>query len=92
MTPGPLRGLLRAAVALALAVALAALGVVAHVWLKDLLHWFDFLSPVPGLSGLALLALFPVLVLALFFGVTWVVAGFTGETDSGSRVDTRDSG
>lgn len=56
------------------------LGSLAMTAVNDLLHgflpWIDRLAPKPGLSGLLLLALSPVIFLALASIVAWVLAGF----------------
>ena len=54
--------------------------VIAAIVFKDALYsvlrWIDMLAPKPGLSGLLLLVLSPVVFLLLAALVRWVVAGF----------------
>ena len=80
-------GLRRAAVVVAAAAALIVLVVATGGSIERFLHWIDFLAPMPGLSGLALLVLFPLAAAALFFAVNWVVAGFAGDVGECLRQD-----
>jgi|GEM_PF-1460629 hypothetical protein len=49
-----------------------------HNVFRNMMHWVEFLSPMPGLSGLALLFLVPVFFLVAILVVSWVVLGFRG--------------
>ncbi|MEM7406219.1 MAG: hypothetical protein AAF458_13045 [Pseudomonadota bacterium] len=40
------------------------------------LRWFDHLAPMPGLSGLVLLALAPIGFLVFVAALRWVLTGF----------------
>ena len=51
---------------------------------KAVLRWFDHLAPKPGLSGLALLALAPVLFLIVVAIGRWVSAGFARQNGRGT--------
>ena len=44
--------------------------------LGNFLRWFDWLAPVPGLSGLLILALFPISCLVVLLLLRWVFEGF----------------
>ena len=44
--------------------------------LEKFLRWFDWLAPVPGLSGLLILALFPITCLVVLLLLSWVFEGF----------------
>lgn len=81
MKPQLRRGLLRSALAICLLSAVYAIFAATGGTLAGFLRWFDFLSPVPGLSGLVILALAPVLVLAFFFAVQWVWTGFSAQSE-----------
>jgi hypothetical protein len=41
-----------------------------------MMRWLEFISPMPGLSGLALLFLVPVFFLVANVAVSWIVLGF----------------
>jgi len=49
-----------------------------HNMFQAMMHWVEFLSPMPGLSGLALLFLVPVFFLVATLAVSWIVLGFKG--------------
>ena len=51
---------------------------------EAVLRWFDHLAPKPGLSGLALLALAPVLFLIVVAIGRWVSVGFARENGRGT--------
>ncbi len=70
------RGLRRLAVTLAAIGAIYAVLAVTGSDIEAFLHWFDWLSAAPGLSGLTLLILSPFVVLAALFTIHWVYTGF----------------
>ena len=45
---------------------------------RAMMRWLEFISPMPGLSGLALLFLVPVFFLVANLAVSWIVLGFRG--------------
>jgi hypothetical protein len=47
-----------------------------HNIFRAMMHWLEFISPMPGLSGLALLFLVPVFFLVANVAVSWIVLGF----------------
>ena len=51
---------------------------VEHNIFRAMMHWVEFISPMPGLSGLALVFLVPVFFLAANLAVSWIVLGFKG--------------
>ena len=55
---------------------------VLHQQAQAFLPWFDRLAPKPGLSGLLLLGLSPILFLAAASLVAWVWAGFANRGDA----------
>lgn len=44
--------------------------------LGKFLRWLDWLAPVPGLSGLLILAFFPITCLVVLLVLGWVFEGF----------------
>jgi len=53
------------------------------------LRWFDFLAPVPGLSGIAILAVSPVIFLLFVFVAHWVFTGFAGRSEDRRDANSR---
>jgi len=49
-----------------------------HNTFRAMMHWVEFISPMPGLSGLALLFLVPVFFLVATLVVSWIILGFKG--------------
>ena len=49
-----------------------------HNIFQAMMRWLEFISPMPGLSGLALLFLVPVFFLIANLAVSWIVLGFKG--------------
>jgi hypothetical protein len=54
---------------------------VANSGIQVVLRWIDMLSPVPGLSGVAIIILFPAATLLVFVLVNWVCVGFEPRAD-----------
>jgi hypothetical protein len=49
--------------------------------LWNFLKWLEFLSPVPGLSGVAILAVGLMVFLLFVIVIHWVVVGFAKQTE-----------
>lgn len=82
MTTNLPNGLMRLCLALAVSGALyLAVFVLAKEPLQRFLKWLDFLSAAPGLSGLALLVVIPVVFLAALIIAQWVILGFKKKPD-----------
>ena len=71
---------------------LAVIFVVSEASLKGMLLWFEFLSHMPGLSGLVIMALCFGGFVAVMFMVHWVYAGFAGEVKDVDGGDLGDEG
>jgi len=73
----------------ALAAGCLATGVLFHVPINDalgaFLRWFDLLAPKPGLSGLLILAAFPIGFLLAAYAAHWVITGFQPRSGGDGR-------
>ena len=76
------RGLLRSGIVISLSGAVYAIFAATGGTLGSFLRWFEFISPLPGLSGIAILAAGLVLFLLFNFVVNWVFAGFAGQSEN----------
>jgi hypothetical protein len=70
------RRISRCGAALALLAGSALLLGFAGPGLQALLVWIDFLAPIPGLSGLAILMSLPIATFAVLFALDWILSGF----------------
>ncbi|MDP6705516.1 MAG: hypothetical protein QF893_04150 [Alphaproteobacteria bacterium] len=75
------RGLLRSGIAISFSGAVLAILAAMSDALWDFLKWFEFLSPVPGLSGVTILAVSMVIFLLFVFVIQWVVTGFAEQSE-----------
>ncbi len=81
------RGLLRSGVVLVLAGAVYGVLAVTGSSIEAFLRWFDWLSAAPGLSGLAILIVSPLVVLLILYAVHWVYIGFAGDAKAPSNAE-----